>query len=47
MTYGLWAALSLAIAQMPCSCTENDSCPPHELLDELFAQHNTQPAPAA
>lgn len=30
--------LSRAIAQLPCSCTELDSCEAHELLDELVPQ---------
>lgn len=39
---GIWVQLSMSIARMPCGCTENDNCEPHELLDQLYAQINGQ-----
>lgn len=40
--HSLWVQLSMSIAQVPCNCTEHDSCQPHELLDLLYAQINGQ-----
>lgn len=39
---GIWVQLSMAIARMPCMCTEDDNCDAHELLDQLYAQTNGQ-----